>query len=150
MANLKEHHMPAELTQAGSVIMYKTLVVEDNTVFRETLIRLLNESFTRMQIESAGDGRLVMEKYAAFFPHLVLMDIRLPGVSGLELTRRIRLKNRDVKIVILTSHDAPEYRQAAAENGADFFVSKSNTSSEEIIGLVASILPRESSLTARG
>jgi len=129
--------------------MYKTLVVEDNLVFRETLVRLLNDRFTRMQIESTGDGRLAMEKYSAFFPNLVLMDIRLPGESGLELTRKIRLTDREVTIVILTSHDAPEYRQAATKNGANFFVSKSNTSSEEIISLVESILPLDSSSMVR-
>ena len=129
--------------------MYKTLVVEDNVVFRETLVRLLNDRFTRMQIESAGDGRLAMEKYSAFYPHLVLMDIRLPGESGLELTRKIRSTNQEVKIVILTSHDAPEYRQAATKNGANFFVSKSNTSSEEIIRLVESILPGDSASPVR-
>jgi DNA-binding NarL/FixJ family response regulator len=129
--------------------MYKTLVVEDNIVFRETLVQLLNERFTRMQIESAGDGWLAMEKFSAFFPNLVLMDIRLPGVNGLELTRKIRLTNQDVKIVILTSHDAPEYRQAATKNGANFFVSKSTTSSEEIIHLVESILPGESPVINR-
>jgi DNA-binding NarL/FixJ family response regulator len=128
---------------SGELGMYKTLVVEDNVIFRETLVRLLNDRFTRMQIESAGDGRLAMEKYSVFYPHLVLMDIRLPGENGLELTRRIRSTNQEVKIVILTSHDAPEYRQAATQNGANFFVSKSNTSSEEIIRLVESILPRD-------
>ncbi|MFH0729284.1 MAG: response regulator transcription factor [Pseudomonadota bacterium] len=137
------------INASGELGMYKTLVVEDNVVFRETLVRLLNDRFTRMQIESAGDGRLAMEKYSAFYPNLVLMDIRLPGESGLELTRKIRLTNQDVKIVILTSHDAPEYRQAATKSGANFFVSKSNTSSEEIIRLVESILPRESALPVR-
>jgi DNA-binding NarL/FixJ family response regulator len=134
---------------SGELGMYKTLVVEDNIIFRETLVRLLNDRFTRMQIESAGDGRLAMEKYSAFYPNLVLMDIRLPGESGLDLTRRIRSTNPEVKIVILTSHDAPEYRQAAAQNGANFFVSKSNTSSEEIIRLVESIMPRDVASPAR-
>jgi DNA-binding NarL/FixJ family response regulator len=129
--------------------MYKTLVVEDNIVFRETLVRLLNDRFSRMHIESAGDGRLAMEKYSAFFPNLVLMDIRLPGESGLELTRKIRSTNQDVKIVILTSHDAPEYRQAATKNGANYFISKSNTSSEEVIRLVESILLGDSSSPVR-
>jgi DNA-binding NarL/FixJ family response regulator len=134
---------------SGEICMYKTLVVEDNAVFRETLVALLNNRFTRMQIESAGDGRLAMEKYSAFFPNLVLMDIRLPGESGLELTRKIRLTNQDVKIVILTSHDAPEYRQAATKNGANFFISKSNTSSEEIICLVELLLPQDFSSMVR-
>lgn len=121
--------------------MYKTLIVEDNTVFRETLVRLLNDKFSRMEIESAGDGRLAMEKFSAFFPNLVLMDIRLPGENGLEVTRKIRSRNEDVKIVILTSHDAPEYRLAAKKNGANFFISKSDTSSDDLVRLVESIMP---------
>ncbi|MDX9786071.1 MAG: response regulator [Desulfobacterales bacterium] len=123
--------------------MYKTLVVEDNPSFRNTLISLLSEKFSLMKVESVSDGQAVLEKYFSFYPNLILMDIRLPGENGLELTRKIRLNNKDVTIVILTSHDAPEYRQAADRNGANFFVSKSNTSSEEILCLVESIVARK-------
>lgn len=124
------------------IYMYKTLVVEDNSSFRNTLISLLNEKFRRMRVESVSDGKAVLQKYLSFYPNLILMDIRLPGENGLELTRKIRMNNKEVTIVILTSHDAIEYRQAADRNGANFFVSKSNTSSEEIIDLVASIVSK--------
>lgn len=101
---------------------------------------MLNEKFRRMRIECAADGKDALAKYASFYPQLILMDIRLPGENGLELTRKIRCNNKDVIIVILTSHDAPEYRQAADRNGANYFVSKSTTSSEELMDLVELIV----------
>jgi len=52
------------------------------------------------------------------------MDIRLPGENGLELTKRIKMNYPDIIMVILTSYALPEYRQAARESMADYFVPK--------------------------
>lgn len=123
--------------------MYKTLVIEDNSQFRETLIGLLNDRFRLMRVESAADGKSALDKFMAFFPNLILMDIRLPGENGLELTKKIRLQDSNVTIVVLTSNDAPEYRQAANRNGANFFISKTNTSADEIVHLVESIVSKK-------
>ena len=50
------------------------------------------------------------------------MDIRLPGENGLELTKRIKMNYPDIIMVILTNYDLPEYREAARESMADYFV----------------------------
>ena len=120
--------------------MYKVLIVEDNDHFRQTLRSLLDARFPSMSFEEARDGSEALEKVSAFDPDLIFMDIKLPGQSGLELTKRIRHSNAEVKIIILTSYDLPEYREAARVGGANHFVSKGSCKAEEILALVETIL----------
>ena len=121
--------------------MYKILIVEDNDNFRQTLRSLLEARFPSMTFEEARDGSEALEKVSAFDPDLIFMDIKLPGENGLELTKRIRHSNLKVKIIILTSYDLPEYREAARVGGANHFVSKGSSKAEEILALVKTILP---------
>ena len=68
------------------------------------------------------------------------MDIKLPGENGLELTAKIKAKYPDVVVIILTSYDTPEYRQAAVQAKANHFLSKGSSSKEGILALVESVL----------
>ena len=120
--------------------MYKVLIVEDNDHFRQTLRSLLDARFPSMSFEEAREGSEALEKVSAFDPDLIFMDIKLPGQSGLELTKRIRHSNAEVKIIILTSYDLPEYREAARVGGANHFISKGSCKAEEILALVETIL----------
>ncbi|MGZ3539371.1 MAG: response regulator, partial [Thermodesulfobacteriota bacterium] len=63
----------------------------------------------------------------SFHFKIVFMDIRLPGENGLELTKKIKQNYPDIIIVILTSYDLPEYRQAALKRLADCFVPKGSS-----------------------
>jgi DNA-binding NarL/FixJ family response regulator len=67
------------------------------------------------------------------------MDIKLPGETGLDLTKRIKTNDTSIVVIILTSYDLPEYREAAQQYGADYFVSKGSSTREEILELVRSI-----------
>jgi len=89
--------------------------------------------------ESAG-GKEILQKIDLRRPDLIFMDIKLPGESGLELTRKIKTDHPTIIIIILTSYDLPEYREAAREHGADYFLSKGSSTGEEILALVESIL----------
>ena len=85
----------------------------------------LCSGFPTMEIEEGPDGRgLFFNKIDSFHPKIVFMDVRLPGENGLELTKKIKKNYPDIIIVILTSYDLPEYRQAARESMADYFVPK--------------------------
>lgn len=119
--------------------MFKTLLVEDNAPFRQSLKEMLCERFPTMGVEEAGDGEKALEKIEAQPPHLVFMDIKLPGENGLEVTRKIKARYSGIRVIILTSYDLPEYREAAKEYGADYFLSKESSSREEILSLVDSI-----------
>ena len=107
--------------------MCKTLIVEDNVTFRQMLKEILWPRFPTMEIEEEPNGGDLFNKIDSFHPKIVFMDIRLPGENGLELTKKIKKKYPDIIIVILTSYDLPEYRQAARESMADYFVPKGSS-----------------------
>ena len=119
--------------------MFKTLIVEDNATFRQSLKATLETEFPLMVIEEAEDGKEAMERVTTFRPDLIFMDIKLPGETGLDLTKRIKTNDTSIVIIILTSYDLPEYREAAQQYGADYFVSKGSSTREEILELVRSI-----------
>lgn len=117
--------------------MFSALLVEDNTNFRQMLSDMLLMRFSAIDIAVAGDGEDALCKIGYLHPDIVLMDIRLPGDNGLEVTRKIKQVYADVVIVILTGHDLPEYRQQAFRNGADCFIPKSsNTCMEDVLARI--------------
>jgi DNA-binding NarL/FixJ family response regulator len=120
--------------------MFTTLIVEDNRTFRQTLRNLLYSRFPWMCIEEAGEGKECLQRVSDCRPDLVFMDIKLPGENGLELTKKIKRVYPGIIVVILTSYDLPEYRQAAYEIGADHYVSKGSSTAEEILSLVESVI----------
>jgi DNA-binding NarL/FixJ family response regulator len=93
-----------------------------------------------MVIEEAENGREALQKTTDFLPNLIFMDIKLPGKSGLELTKQIKDKFPSTIVIVLTNYDLPEYRVAAYESGANHFLGKGSSTAEEILRLVGSIL----------
>jgi len=119
----------------------KTLIVEDSALYRKLLKETLQSRFPSMEIIEAEDGEEAMKQINVQFPpDLIFMDIKLPGENGLELTGKIKAKHPGVVVIILTSYDSPEYREAAAKAKADHFLSKGSSSKEAILTLVESVL----------
>jgi len=119
--------------------MLRVLIIEDNRIFRETFKKRLDDNFPSIVVEDAANGEEALQKIHGAFPHLIFMDIRLPGVNGLELTKKIKKDFPGINIAILTDYDLPEYRQAAVEYGADHFFIKSSFKWDEVEALVKSI-----------
>jgi DNA-binding NarL/FixJ family response regulator len=117
---------------------FKTLIVEDNALFRQTFKEGLQTLFPSMMIQEAAEGVDALEKVDTFHPRLIFMDIHLPGENGLQLTRKIKANYPDVAVVILTSHDIPEYREAALQCGARCFFPKDSFNKVQIETLVNS------------
>jgi DNA-binding NarL/FixJ family response regulator len=102
----------------------RILIVEDNGLFRQALRNGLQLSFQGATIDEATNGVEALKRIQAFFPDLILMDIRLPGESGLVLTQKIKEAHPEIIIFILSNYDIPEYRDAAFRYGADHFIPK--------------------------
>jgi YesN/AraC family two-component response regulator len=122
--------------------MFKTLIVEDNIPFRQSIREILQTQFPSIAIEEAGDASEALEKVNTFLPHLIFMDIKLPNGNGLDLTKKIKNDHPEMDIIILTSYDFLEYRKAAEEYGANHFLSKAAVTREEIVALVKSFLKK--------
>lgn len=120
--------------------MLNTLIVEDNAAYRQSLHHLLEGRFPSMQIDEAADGREAMRHAIARHFDLVFMDVRLPQGNGIDLTKAIKMISDDTVICVITSYDILEYREAAFRNGANHFMVKGDSSEEEIVELVESML----------
>ncbi len=110
----------------------RTLIVEDNPTFREIIKEILRAHFPTTVIYEASEGNEALEKVDAFHPQVIFMDIRLPGENGLTLTKKIKADHPDMKVIVLTSYDALEYRQAAFRSGANCFISKDSMDWQQI------------------
>jgi len=121
--------------------MLRVLIVEDNRIFREAFKKGLPDCFPSMVIEEAANGDEALQKIKGGPPRLVFMDIRLPGVNGLQLTQKVKEEFPNINIAIMTDYDLPEYRQAAVQYGADRFFVKNSFKWDELEALVQSISP---------
>ncbi len=119
--------------------MPKVLLVEDNRIYRETFKDSLRQHFPVVSVSEARNAEEALHKIKAEPPDLIFMDIRLPGMNGLQLTQRIKKDFPKIPIVIVTGYDLPEYRKAALQYGADGFLVKESLEWEEVSALVKSI-----------
>jgi DNA-binding NarL/FixJ family response regulator len=117
---------------------FRILIVDDNDFFRQTLKTTLQASFPTIAIDEAADGGKALQKVDAFLPDLIFMDIQLPGENGLELTKKIKATHPNIPILILTTYDIQEYREAASQNRADRFLDKTSLNQVGLEELVKS------------
>ena len=108
----------------------RVLIVEDNVEVRTSLKGWLGSMFPQNSFVEAATGEEAVALAGAEVPDLVLMDLRLPGMSGIEATRRIKAASGRTNVVILTIHDAQEYRRDAKAAGASAYVLKTRTKTE--------------------
>ncbi len=104
---------------------FRILLVDDSEEFLEAAERFLASEPDLEIVGKARSGEEALALIETTQPDLVLMDVAMPGMNGLEATRRIKGQTKAPKVVMLTLYDNPEYRMVAAENGADGFVTKS-------------------------
>jgi DNA-binding NarL/FixJ family response regulator len=102
----------------------KVLVVDDHAVVRAGLRRLLAAAPMVSEILEAATGRAVLPMVREHQPGLVLLDLNLPDVGGLELLRRLRMENPAPRVIVFTMHADPLFAAHAFRAGAAGYVSK--------------------------
>jgi len=113
----------------------RVLVVDDHTIVREGICALLGLAGDMEVVGEAANGREALDMVTKFMPDVVLMDIAMPIMGGLEATRRICKEFPGIKVLALTQYDDREYVFPAIEAGARGFVSKRAASSELVSGI---------------
>jgi DNA-binding NarL/FixJ family response regulator len=127
------------MRQIEKGVMPKILIVEDNLMYREVLKKFITSYFPDMDIVAAENAKEVFNQINDGLPDLIFMDIKLQNDNGLELTRRIKARYPDIVVAIITQYNEAEYRRAAYQFGAEFFISKSSSDKKEIMCIVESI-----------
>ncbi|MBL7174475.1 MAG: response regulator transcription factor [Desulfobacteraceae bacterium] len=102
----------------------KVLLAEDHTIVRKGLHSLLDKEIGIEVIGEAEDGREVIRKAEELQPDVVVMDIAMPGLNGLEATRRLKKRFPGMKIIILTVHNNEEYVLETLRAGASGYLVK--------------------------
>jgi len=115
------------------------LIVDDDERVRETLARILEKDQEFMVVGEAGDGSEALELARTLSPDLILMDLAMPRVNGLEATRSIKAERPETKVIIITRYQEDAYRQAAAQSGADAFLPK-GTRVPELLTTIRQVL----------
>lgn len=117
--------------------MIKVLLAEDHIIVRKGLYALLKKEIDIDVIGEAGDGREAVEMVEKLRPDVVLMDISMPSLNGIEATRRIKNKFPNTKVLILTMHDSEEYIFQLLRIGASGYVVKMAAPAELISAIRA-------------
>ncbi len=118
--------------------MTRVLVVDDQTVVRDGLVLLLGLLPDIEVVGSAGDGEEALRLVADRDPEVVLMDLRMPRVDGVEATRRIKAEYPAVQIVVLTTYSDDESVFAALQAGARGYLTK-DAGAEEIARAIEAV-----------
>lgn len=111
--------------------MNRIYVIEDQTVLRELVCRLIEDMPSMELVGSSGDGREGLEACKAMKPDLVIVDIMVPSLNGLEIVRQLRHGLSNVKLLIFSAYSSRDRVQAAMKVGVNGIVHK-NASIEEL------------------
>ena len=103
----------------------RTLMVDDHAMFLDELTHLLAETRETNVVGRAASGEDALEQVTRLQPDLVLMDLAMPGMGGLEATRRMKTRAGAPRIIMLSLNEDPIYHRAALEVGANGFLPKS-------------------------
>ncbi len=117
----------------------KVFIADDSSEIRKRIIAMLSDLAER--IEMIGEAENVQDAINSiheFDPDVVILDIRMPGGSGIDVLKKIKKKNEVPIIIILTNYPYSQYRKKCMEAGADFFFDKSGDF-EEIVKVVSDI-----------
>jgi DNA-binding NarL/FixJ family response regulator len=112
-------------------VTIRVLIADDQAMVREGFSVLLNAQPGIEVVGEAGDGRQAVTQVARLRPDVVLMDVRMPGLDGLDATRQITAADAAPKVLILTTFDLDEYVYAALRAGASGFLLK--TASAQVL-----------------
>ncbi len=107
--------------------VWEVLLVDDHPLVRDGLRAVLGRAFPAARIEEAASGPEALEKIAARRPHLVLMDVNLPGMNGLNVAREIRAADRRIKLLMVAAEADPWTVHEAMTTGASGFVAKTRS-----------------------
>jgi DNA-binding NarL/FixJ family response regulator len=114
----------------------RVLIVDDQEPYRAALRMVVDLMDGFEMAGEAQDGESALTLAGELEPDLVLMDVQMPGIDGLEATRRLTTAHRNIRVIVLSTYQADEYETAALEAGAFAFFSKADFGPHSLAGLL--------------
>ncbi len=115
----------------------RVMLVDDHALFREGMRALLQSSSDIEIVGEATNGKEAIEKVSQLSPEVVLMDIAMPVMGGVEATRRIRKDNPEIGVLVLTQYEDSEYILSMLKAGAKGYIAKTATAAELVAAIRA-------------
>ncbi len=125
------------MTTAMSAPAHRVVIVDDQGAFRSAARLVVDMSEGFEVIGEAETGEEAVSMVADLDPDLVLMDVNLPGIDGLEATRRILASGAHARVLVLSTYAASEYEDAARDAGAVGFVSKDDFGPDALVTAIS-------------
>lgn len=120
--------------------MYRLLIADDEALEREGIEWIVNRMMPdTFEIIHAENGRIAIQKAEQYHPHIVMMDVRMPGIQGLEALREIKARSPQVKMVLVTAYEQFEYAKEALSLGVKEYLVKP-ARREQIVSLLQRLL----------
>jgi len=116
--------------------LIRVLVVDDHDLVRLGIVSLLADSNKIEVVAQANSGEIAIEMAKEFEPEVVLMDIRMPGIGGLEATRKLLRLNEDIRIIAVTAYGEDPYATRLLEAGAAGYMTKGATGDEMVMAIL--------------
>lgn len=133
---MNAHEMTGpRMVQTRTAAMKRVYVVDDSASVRQRLIDLLAESESIRTVGQAGDAVTALGEIQTLSPDVVVLDIQLPGKSGLWLLGELKRWRPEIVVIIMTNYDYPQYRKQSIKSGADYFFNKAREF-ESILGVL--------------
>ena len=104
--------------------MKRVYIVDDSREIRERLIGLVADADNVRVVGEASSAEVASEALDALRPDTLLLDIRLPGASGIDLLKELKRRRPGLQVIIMTNYDYPLYRRQSLQAGADLFFNK--------------------------
>ncbi|MEE8472430.1 MAG: response regulator transcription factor [Dehalococcoidia bacterium] len=117
----------------------RVLIADDHAVVRDGIRRILLDEPDVEVVGEASDGRETVELALKLVPDVVIMDVSMPNLNGLEATRQIRARNDAIQVLGLTVHESQEYFFSMLEAGASGYLLKKDATSAELVSALRGI-----------
>jgi len=129
---MKCHSMKMKCPQNNSNVKSKILIVDDHELFRDRLRRFISETSDMVVADEAGNGYEALDKASKNDFDMVVLDINMPGISGLDVLQELKSRKPYLSILMLSMFPVEHYELSVMKAGGDGYVTKDNMTDELI------------------
>ncbi len=122
--------------------MLRSLIADDNATYRQILRQMIEAHPGWSVVAEAGDGAEAVRLATECSPEIVLVDVNMPVMDGIEATRRIKIVVPQTRVIAFSGYPDEEFRRASLQAGADYYLHKEDLNAESLTQLIATLFPQ--------